>query len=330
MGNVAERNCIDIIEPYVGAVTEPHMPPVQLLGGVGSVALTHEATYVDTDERTLWAPAGLYLPQYRPEGTLRDIETLVLSADPSDSAAVQACAEQHIGEELVVETFSVKDASRIDDLVTSPLGMGAVMTFVSDRYADPLDPEAGMTKSLFPFEAVIDPELLEPWALQVEGRDMTIPVPPVGTVILNYLTRSISGARPKDSEKLQKMATAIFGKAPDTVDWIVDGPGREQFELAQILHTLREPKRHPRTLTIGDKLELRALDYDTLREHPAFLLRDEDYVTQRRALRLARAKSRTLHTAEARLSFLVGPFQKYIEPRIKTILHNDVGSKKKA
>lgn len=305
------------------------MPSVQLLGGVGSVALKDNATHVDAEARTLCAPPDLYLPQYRLEGTLRDIETLVLSADAADAAVVQDCAEQHIGEKLVVETFAVKDASRIDDLVTSPLGMGAVMTFVSDRYADPLNPEAGMTKSLFPFEAAINPELLEPWALHVEGRDMTIPVPPVGTVILNYLTRSISGTRPKDSKKLQQMATAIFDKAPDTVDWIVDGPGREQFELAQILHTLREPKAHPRTLTIGDKLELRTLDYDTLREHPAFLLRDEDETTQHRALRLARAKSRTLHTAEARLSFMVGPFQKYVEPRIKAILHNDVGSKKK-
>lgn len=329
MGNPSGRNSIDIIEPYVNAVTEAHMPPVQLLGGVGSVALTETATTVDTEGRTLYAPADLYLAQYRPEGTLRDIETLVLSADPSDSAAVQACAEQHIGDDLVVETFAVKDASRIEDLVTKPFGMGAVMTFVSDRYTDPLDADAGMTKSLFPFEATIDPALLEPWKLHVEGRDVTIPVPPVGTVVLNYLTRSISGARPKDAEKLQKMAGAIFGKAPDTVEWIIDGPGREQFELARVLHTLREPKRRPRTLTIGDKLELRALDYDALREHPAFLLRDEDETTQLKALRLARMKARLLHTAEARLSFLVGPFQKYVEPRIKTILHNDVGSKKK-
>ncbi len=322
-------NCIDIVEPYIAAVAAEGMPPVQLLGGVGSVALAHANTIIDTSSTGLIvAPSDLYLPQFRPEGTKRDIETLVLSADPADAARVQECAEQQIGEQLIVETFGVKDIARVNDQAANPFGIAAMTTFVSDRYADPaLGSDAPMLKSLFPFAASIDPKLLQAWSLRVEGRDMTIPVPPVGTVVLNYLTRSISGARPKDAEKLEAMATAIFDKAPDTVGWIVDGPGREQFELARVLHTLRESKRHPRTLTVGGKLGVTAMPYDKLREHPSFLLREASTKTQARALAWARFKSRTLHAGETHLGFLVGPWQTYVEPRLGKILHNDAGSK---
>lgn len=318
------ENCIDIIEPYMAELATPGMPPAQLMGGVGSVALTHPHSIILPEDRRIDAPAGLKLSQYRPEGTLRDIETLVLSANPCEIDMVDAAARRTVGSKLVVETFALKPSDHVEAQVTKPLGKSATLAFVSDRYVDPDDHDlTGVEKSLFPFSAHVPTELLEPWSLHIDGRGFIVPVPPAGTVILNYLTRSISGARPKDAEKLETMATAVFEKAPETADWIVDGPGSEQFQLARILHTLREPRRDPRVLTIGGKLDLTAIPYDELRDHPAFLLRDEDSTTQARALRVARLKSRLLHGAEAHLGFLVGPFQKYVEPRIGSILHND-------
>lgn len=321
-------NCIDIVAPYARAVTAEGMPPVQFLGGVGSVALRDEATVIHFDEDRIIAPSGLWLPQYRDEGTLRDVETLVLSSDSADAEKVQACAEEYIGSQLVIETCPVLDIARVHRQQEAPFGREALMTFLGDRYADPAQgADAPMIKALFPFAAPIQPDVLRTTTLEIDGTDITMPVPSVGTNILNYLTRSISGARPKDADKLEEMGQAIFAKAPEVVDWIIDGPGKEQFELARVLHTLRESRRNPKSLTVGGKLVVGSYDHTSLAEHPAFLLRDADETTQRRAIALARLKSRGLHTGE-NMQFLTGPFQKYVEPRIKGILHNTGGHRR--
>jgi hypothetical protein len=311
------------MRPYIEAVTAPDMPPVQLLGGVGSVALQDEATLIKVDEKRIIAPADLELSNYRDDGNLRDIETLVMSADPDDIARVDHMASQLMGDALQTETFNFAPISHFDPIKAKPLGFKAFMMFVSDRYLpgevawSPEGPKA--RRVLFPFSTAIPHEALETWTLEI-GEHTEVPVPAVGAVVLNYLTRSISGLRGKDEEKIEKMATAIFEKAPTTIDWIIDGPGSTQYDFARVLHTLREPKRRPKDLVVGGELTVSPIAGDLAR-HPMFMLAEDEDQTQQRALRIARFKSRALHAAES-VDFAVTAWQRYVEPRIKSVLHN--------
>jgi hypothetical protein len=213
-------NCIDIIRPYIEAVTAEGMPPVQLFGGVGSAALLDPATVIKGDERLIIAPPDLSLPNYRDDGNKRDLETFVQSSSKVDSAMVDTCAKKLIGDRLDPETFEFRDIAWLDNLAAHPFGLKALgKAFLSDRYmpANTVWSETGPEpiRGLFPFSATIDNEALQTWTLQI-GEDLEIPVPAPGATVINYLTRSISGLRGKDAKKVQKMATAVFEKEPET------------------------------------------------------------------------------------------------------------------
>lgn len=316
------QNCIDIIQPYIDAVTAEDMPPVQLLGGVGSVALINPKTIIDPNAKRIIAPADITLSNYRDDGNLRDVETLVPSTRQVDIDVVQQCAEATIGNRLIIETFAFRDKAAVDAMRAKPLGKKALFMFVSDRYisANTTWAAEGETaeRVIFPFCTPIPSEALETWTLEI-GDNLEIPVPAPGAIILNYLTRSISGFRSKD-RKLHAIARTIVDKDPDTLDWIIDGPGRTQFSLARVLHTLREPKDNPRVLLIGDDLIIDPL-LGELNEHPAFMFQDAEPRLQSKILNVAKLKSRGLHYAES-IDPVVTTFQRYVEPRISGILHN--------
>ena len=325
MSNPQEKNCIDIIRPYATAVTAEGMPQVQFLGGVGSVALLDAVTVIRGDTAEIYARSDLYLSNYRDDGNLRDIETLVFSSNPDHAEKVEQCANGIIGDDLIVETFEFRDAERNRQMLAKPLGAKALMTFVSDRYipvgnAWSPDDEIQPVRALFPFSTPMDPEALRTWSLEI-GDDVVLPVPSPGAVVINYLTRSMSGLRGKDKEKVERIASVIFEKSPETVEWIVDGPGKSQFEMARVFHTLREPNDNPTTLTVGGKLDIVPMTQDEVREHETFMLKDHDTKTIDRALALANFKSRTLHRAESQTA-IVTFFQRHIEPKIGKILHN--------
>jgi hypothetical protein len=251
-----------------------------------------------------------------------------MSSHPADIKEVTEFAAMTIRDRLKIEIFGFHDSEEVDALVATPLSFRSLSSSFSDRYLEgerlyvPNATEA--RKVLFPFSVPMDPETLETWTLQIgeDENSVEVPVPAPGTVILNYLTRSISGLRTKDAEKIDKVATAVLAKCPETLDWIIDGPGSSQFELARILHTLREPKYAPRPLKLAsDKLVVRALRYGSIPEHEAFLLRDNDNTTQGLSIRLSSLKARGLHLSESNPR-IVSLWQRYGEDHVKSILHN--------
>lgn len=320
------RNCVEIVGPFLDSLEQPGTPPVQMLGGIGSAALLDETTVIDLDAEAATAPDDLFLPQFRDSGTLRDVDVLVLSTSAHDTETIEARAQALIGDDLEISVFGLHDDERVHAQQARPFGWLALKTFLSDRYMEhgneddqTAEQELSGVKALFPFAAPLDSSIMATWQLAVQNRSMPIPHP--GTTVLNYLTRSISGLRPKDASKVNTMATALFAKAPELADWIVDGPGHDQFELARVLHSLREPRDNPRSLTIGGKIELTPLDLDGLIEHPAFLLRDASLTTQQRALKLARIKARALHALESNQT-IVNVFQRVAEQRLGAITKN--------
>ena len=325
MSETLARNCIDIVEPYLRDVCRAGMPEVQLLGGIGSVALLHETTKIKFDEQRILVVSDLSLSNFRDDGNLRDVETLVMSSNKRDAEKVRDSAVRNIGSSLIIEVFGFQDGSKIDEVLAEPLSLKNLKIFLSDRYltgpeSEPTDTVVAQ-RMLFPFSTPIDPEALKTWTIEIGDR-FEIPVPSPGAIFLNYLTRSISGLRTKDFQKVQRMGKSIFEKSPEFIDWIIDGPGKSQFDFARVLHTLRESRQSPEDLLIGNQIKLETFPDSNLRDHSSFMLAESDSKTQRIALEIARFKARGLHIAES-LPCAVTFFQKYIEPKISNIIHNN-------
>lgn len=321
----AELNCIDIIRPFVERLEEnPELPPVQLMGGIGSAALKHKDTVILPSEQRIVTSRSFTqenpdLSRYRQNNTLRDVDALVLSDDEAKVQAVERLAEEAIGDQLDISIFRLISSEQLDRQRTAPFGFQALKTFVSDRY---VYKDGRMDKALFPFAVPIDPAVMDSWNLEVDGQEFPVVNP--ATSVLNYLTRSISGLRPKDHEKVQKIAGLVFRKAPELADWAVDGPGKSHIEFASILQTLRHGAASVRSkpaLRVGEVLEIPTQSIRDLYNHEAFLLRDADSRVQRKAISIALLKSRGLGWGESKEG-LVRVFQKFVEGRLGTIIKN--------
>jgi hypothetical protein len=173
----------------------------------------------------------------------------------------------------------------------------------------------GMVKSLFPFAVPLDMESLETWTLSV--GNMHAPIPNPAMSIINYTNRSISGVRPKDAAKVERMAASVFDKSPELRDWALDGPGSKQVELGLLLRSLSPDGGHVDYFKIGRPI----IPQDDLIEHEMFMLPNLSEKRKRRIARLAVIKANGLSFFESN-PMVVALWQKFVERRIDTVVKN--------
>lgn len=329
MTNPIERDAVVVSSPYMERLNSPehraeHLPDIQLMGGVGSIALSHQDLIILPRENTMVLNAQLQLSTRREDGTKRDLDTLVLTTDQDVVDRAEAEAAAIIGDELDLSFFGLRDVSELHDIVTHPT-RSTMRQWLADRYvimgAD--GSVDSVTKAVFPFAAELDPAVLETWTLMLNGKAVAVPNP--ATTLLNYLTRSITGLRPKDEPKVHKLAASVLGKAPELREWIYDGPGRELYEFAQLLQGVREPKEGAQSLIVGDALTITPAGLATAIKLSSQMLSGHGVTfsdkEQLRYIQMARAKSKVLRTAELHPG-VVTMFQKHVERRISGIVHN--------
>ena len=323
------ENCLDIVRPFIEELQTQETPEVQIMGGVGSAALKHAGTVILPEEKRIVTSKDFLrdsagrpnqdLSIRRANGTLRDLDALVLSEKQADIDHVETIARQTINDRLDISIFGLRDGDYLEKQLQNPLGFTAARAFLSDRY---VQNDGQIIKALFPFGVSMDKEVLEGWDLQV--GDETYPVLNPAVAVLNYLTRSISGLRRKDFDKVQSMAGHVFTKSPELLDWTVDGPGQSHLELAGVLQTLRRSNSWPprkKTLKIGDAFEVKSDSIRALREHPAFLLRESESEVQNFTLFWSATKSRGLGIGESSEK-LVEIYQKFAEKHFDFITKN--------
>jgi hypothetical protein len=338
MTEVADPNCIDIVVPFRDELAQhPELPDIQMMGGIGSAALKHPDTVILLDERRIVAPDGFLtdteseagqatqeaLARFRPDGTQRDLDLLIKSTDPEAKARIKTLAETAVKGQLDVSAFIYHDAAELEEMIENPTGFFAFRTFVSDRFRHP---DGSMEKSLFPFSVPLDLEVLEDWNLEIGGEEFVVSNP--ASAILNYLTRSVSGLRGvKDGPKVLEMAEQTFGKAPELIEWCLNGPGQSQMELAAILQTVRRANSLPhskRTLDVGP-LRIKAGSVRALMDHEAFMIPDVEPDVRDAIMAWTIAKSRLLGYGESQ-QWAITLYQKYFEPIFDGITHNDSAS----
>lgn len=308
-------NCVEIVRPFTEAIGKTD--DLQLIGGVGAAALVNAETVIVTDEKTVIAPADLFLPQRRDDGNLRDFDALVLSSQPEHIRAYEAIGEEIIGDELELSFFGLRPAAELEWQKRHPLR--ALKQFLADRYVEQ-DESGKITeayKALFPFSAPMPIETLETWRLYVgEDDPAPAPIPHPGTTVLNYLTRSISGLRPKDADKVGRMARNIQQKAPEIRDWIMDGPGQSQIQLARILNELGNKSR---TIELG-AATVYPMDTEVWMS-PELVDMDAQLVTEAMVLTASYAKARALRFAESQEK-IVTLWQRAAEKHVHGLVHN--------
>ena len=317
---MSDRLSGEIIEPFIRAMDgRDDLAQIQIMGGNGSAALKHEDTEIDFSTEGISAPGECDLPRFREDGSLRDVDILGLTPDQAALDAIESVAREHIGEELIIEVFGTKDIARVVRQTQQPVRATA-KAYVSDRYLAG-DTEKGV-KYIYPFATAIDDEFLSTFTLYTPDSVRGLPTTHPGATILNYLTRSISGLRPKDVEKITEVADNLLGKYPELLDWMIDGPGGETYKLARLLHTIRESKRNPQDLHVGEYLVVEPYPYDQLETHAAFLAAGMSPRARRLVLGAAHVKSRVIHKGESNKR-IVKAWHEHIEPRIHDLIHNN-------
>lgn len=326
------ETCGSIIETFVRALRErPDLPPVQIIGGNGAAALRHAKTAIDLESRTITAPAVCDLPRLRSDGSVRDLDTLVLSTDPVRIETVRLLGENVVGHRLPVSVFGLKPLSDLNEQRRRPWRSTARI-FLADRYVTPdaVNPWTGEQngpisfegyKALYPFQAPIGNETMETFQLLLDGRP-AMPTSHPGATILSYLTRSISGLRAKDAAKVVAMVDNVVTRYPEIGGWMRDGPGRDLFDLARILHTLREPRRHPQPLRLGAGLEVRPYRLGELREHPGLMATEQSRGPAHLIIEVSHIKSSVLGHLEGNPA-IVGFWRKHLEDRVAGVIHNE-------
>lgn len=322
-----QPTCSEIIEPFIRAISDrADLPRIQVIGGNSSAALVDARTLIDLDAQEIAAPGHVDLPRFRPDNSLRDFDMLVLSSDPDDINRVEVLAKECIEDQLVVSVFGLKTIADLEKQRSRPWWSSARI-FLGDRYVltshDPSEDAVGFHgfKALYPFRTAMTTDSFETFGLSIGDTEL-VPTPHPGATILNYLTRSISGLRVKDAEKVEAMSENVLTRYPEIRDWIYDGPGRATLDLARILHTLREPRGGQRILHVGSKLQIVPYSLSELLAHDGFMASDRPAVAQRAIVEVARLKSHLLGRSEASAT-VVSLWQKHVEVRLKPFLNNE-------
>lgn len=328
------RNCVDIVRPFIAEMAEHH-PEIefQVVGGTGSAALALADTFILPADGIVETPSGLNVPQFRDEKrrNKRDLDLLVLTTSATAVEQITAVAGSIIGKDLKKSVFELKPASVLRHQQGHPF-VPNMKSFLSDRYVEEVDGQVTeLWKGLYPFLVSVDVATLETYHLHVDGDDVLTPIPHPGSTLLNYLTRSISGIRPKDEEKLlgtrdkKGIAEVVLGD-PELKQWVLDGPGKNLFYLARVLHGLRQPVDNQKPLRLTDDVSLDPINPRTLPfDSRVFVFATElaDLPAgSARALRMAQMKSRVVHKGESNKS-VVNTWQKFMEGIIGKIIHNN-------
>ncbi len=102
---------------------------------------------------------------------------------------------------------------------------------------------------------------------------------------------------------------------------MLDGPGKPVFDMARVLHTIRESRRGAKTLHIGENLQIDTLNPDEMEQTLELFAHKLDFINSLR-LAVTRLKARGLHIVESQET-VVACWQRNFETKITPIIHND-------
>ena len=301
--------CIDVLRPFFKEFGDDSR--VQLMGGIGSAALRDPDSQLSVRDEVVTLPTGLDVSVRRDNGTPRDVDVLVTTADRAFRDQVQKRLEEIVNRRLEVSVFGLLGPEKLRRSLAQPLGLTALMTFLADRYKHPDSAQDGYAKALFPFMVPLDGAALRPWRLEIDNQTSVHIPHPTGS-LGSYIGRSISGVRAKDKAKIGVMSEQLARRSPELIEWLYDGPGASQLELARLIHSAGVG-----VAPLNEVLpfSVTALSRQELMEHEGWMMAKAPRWQQHAALGMFGLKARALRGVES--SALVRQlWQQFAERRV--------------
>jgi hypothetical protein len=196
-------------------------PDALLFGGVGMHALLDPRTQILWDEKQIIPPPDIFQDSVRRDSsgnptTVRDMDLFVVGADTAIIDNTERAAAEILGSRMRVDAFGLNvlgDAWKGGDSRKLAKFMAHIKAFTCDRMIDvdgDIGPAGAMYKGIYPIFSRLAEGTLEPWSLVLPNERGIIHVPSPHEIILNYLTRSVGGLRPKDAEKVHELAMRLY------------------------------------------------------------------------------------------------------------------------
>ena len=286
-----------------------------VLGGVAVAALASSATRIDTKRHEIIALASdADSPRLRKNGSVRDLDIYVPTSDKEILRGVYQEIEEAVGKDVL--EISVFGNQPFPSLKNQRMWGNPAAGWTADRYETTEAHIAGavpLVKAIQPFEVPLPQEALEPYNLIIvddkDGKEVAMPVLHPAANIANYLSRSAGGLRKKDSgpEKFPRIAYNVL-RDPSCREWLLDGLGKSQFELASVMRSLvgrgDQPLKHVR-------IPMPNYSLVELADHPAFMYRESLPTLARRAvIGMAAMKASGVYVTEQNEQ-LVSAWQQY-------------------
>ena len=200
MSEVSENIYPLLVEHGIHDRMEDRKVPYNVVGGLGLHAVTNAAK-IDWDNHVVYLPSGVCLPCLRENGTVRDLDTLVQS---TDKTVVKSCRQEiadAIGDKLVVSAFGLNPYEK---------NRRGIFDFVGDRYvAVEGEEESRLYWRLGGIETEIPSASLDQWLVKKDGETVCAILNPIAQLGA-YGCRSITGWRPKDTEKVEELVNVIM------------------------------------------------------------------------------------------------------------------------
>jgi len=303
------ENCFDLIRPAVQQVAEEGIA-MQIIGGIGAAASRCSLAEFDSGSNTISSP-GLFLPQIRDNGSMRDVDVLTLSRNQETIQAVKNIFEETInnaGKKLEVHVFGLKSEEEIRKMQDKPFSTSALIQVVSDRYIiGQEDDKKGYYKAVFPFGVLAPSDSLETWYVDDKKNGAVFPVSHPARTVTDNLTRSIAGVRHKYDEIIPGIVDNMLNKDPELINWMLDGPGSGMIALAGVLRTLgwKKFRNEVRPIILSNVKDIKIIppNFQTLIDDPSFLLREASEDVKYWALRVSRLKT----------AYLFGPAERHVQ-----------------
>ena len=236
-----QPTCFEAIRDVDQAIRESlrHNVPYFMLGGIATAPLAEPNSFIDPDENQIFTTDSGDIPTIRDGGTKRDIDILVGDVLDVDTARkVKASVEAAVEDALEVSVFGFG----VHEPMISPV-RAAKMAGTGWTSRRTIDSGGVIRLELFPLIREIDTAIFEPWTLITPNQDKVSVMHPA-VHVLNYATRSISGVRNKDREKLAKASKQVF-ENDRFVDDLNDGKLTALTEFSVMLDWLRQGKLKP-------------------------------------------------------------------------------------
>ena len=231
-------NIYDVL-PDAHDVFVDHSVQYRMLGGT-AIQATLQAVSIEPESRIIVPHPGLRLSTTRENGTLRDVDYLVMTTDEQKIKSISSALTKEIGSKAIVSVFGIQPHAQL----LQQQWKRRILDFTSERS---IDDAGNMYYSCNPVMQQVNPRSYEPWHIQLPNGSIVPTLSPEALKAAYYI-RSIGGLRPRDKKKTETLEKTMDRCWPEHKMY--------RTEVLSEWYAFRD-KLHPRSFDNGMLFEAR-------------------------------------------------------------------------